>query len=37
MLATNQFFLYSAVAFFALTFLVWFTRTKKGAAAAIGH
>jgi MFS transporter, DHA2 family, multidrug resistance protein len=37
MLATNQFFLYSAVAFFALTGLVWLTRSKKGSAPAIGH
>ena len=37
MLATNQFFLYCAVAFFALTGLVWLTRSKTGAAATIGH
>jgi len=37
MLATNQFFLYCAVAFFALTGLVWFTRPKPITGAAIGH
>jgi MFS transporter, DHA2 family, multidrug resistance protein len=37
MLATNQFFLYCAAAFFALTGLVWLTRSRKGAATGIGH
>jgi DHA2 family multidrug resistance protein len=37
MLATNQFFLYCAAAFFALTGLIWLTRPKKGMAAPTGH
>lgn len=37
MLATNQFFLYCAVAFFALTGLVWLTRPKKISEVAVGH
>jgi len=37
MLATNQFFLYCSVAFFALTGLVWFTRPKPIAGVAAGH
>jgi DHA2 family multidrug resistance protein len=37
MLATNQFFLYSAVAFFALTGVVWMTKPKKVAGAPMGH
>ncbi|HJU71382.1 MAG TPA: DHA2 family efflux MFS transporter permease subunit [Paucimonas sp.] len=37
MLATNEFFLYCAVAFFALTGMVWLTRPKKAASVALGH
>ncbi len=37
MLATNEFFLYCAVAFFALTGLVWLTKPKKISEGAIGH
>jgi len=37
MLATNEFFLYCAFAFFALIGLVWLTKPKKMAAATIGH
>ncbi|QDZ27417.1 DHA2 family efflux MFS transporter permease subunit [Noviherbaspirillum sp. UKPF54] len=37
MLATDDFFLYCSVAFFALTSLVWLTKPKKGVAAAVGH
>ncbi|WP_136415426.1 DHA2 family efflux MFS transporter permease subunit [Herbaspirillum sp. ST 5-3] len=37
MLATNEFFLYSAVAFFLLTGLVWLTRPKKNVVASLGH
>ncbi|KIF80755.1 DHA2 family efflux MFS transporter permease subunit [Noviherbaspirillum autotrophicum] len=37
MLATDDFFLYCSVGFFALTSLVWLTKPKKGAAAAVGH
>lgn len=37
MIATNQFFLYCAGAFFALTGLVWFTKPKKMTDAPIGH
>lgn len=37
MVATNDFFLYSAVLFFLLTGLVWLTRPKKGATVAAGH
>jgi MFS transporter, DHA2 family, multidrug resistance protein len=37
MLATNQFFLYSAVAFFAMSWIVWLTNPKKITAAPVGH
>jgi DHA2 family multidrug resistance protein len=37
MLATNEFFLYCAVAFFALTGIVWLTKPKKMAAAPMAH
>jgi DHA2 family multidrug resistance protein len=37
MMATNEFFLYCAAAFFALTGLVWLTRPKKIAGAPVGH
>jgi DHA2 family multidrug resistance protein len=37
MLATNEFFLYSAVAFFSLTGLVWLTRPNKLTAPVTGH
>jgi DHA2 family multidrug resistance protein len=37
MLATNEFFVYCAVAFFSLTGLVWLTRPKKMASAPVGH
>lgn len=37
MLATNQFFLYCAVAFFALTGLVWLTKPKKVGSISAGH
>ena len=37
MIATNQFFLYCAVAFFALTGLVWLTKPKKILSAPTGH
>jgi MFS transporter, DHA2 family, multidrug resistance protein len=37
MLATNEFFLYCAVAFFALTGLVWFTKPKKMMSAPVAH
>lgn len=37
MIATNEFFLYCAAAFFALTGFVWFTRPKKITNAPAGH
>jgi DHA2 family multidrug resistance protein len=37
MLATNQFFLYSAAAFFAMSWIVWLTNPKKITAAPVGH
>lgn len=37
MLATNEFFLYCAVAFLSLTALVWLTKPKKMASAPMGH
>lgn len=37
MLATNEFFLYSAFAFFSLTGLVWLTKPKKMMAPVAGH
>lgn len=37
MLATDEFFLYCAIAFFALTNPVWLTRPKKDATAVAGH
>jgi DHA2 family multidrug resistance protein len=37
MLATNEFFLYSAFAFFSLTGLVWLTRPRKVTAPPVGH
>jgi DHA2 family multidrug resistance protein len=37
MLATNQFFMYSAAAFFSLSGLVWLTRPKRLASAPSGH
>ncbi|TFW01434.1 DHA2 family efflux MFS transporter permease subunit [Oxalobacteraceae bacterium OM1] len=37
MLATNDFFLYCSVAFFALTGLVWLTKPKKMASAPMAH
>jgi MFS transporter, DHA2 family, multidrug resistance protein len=37
MLATNEFFMYCAAAFFALTGVVWLTRPKKITGAAMGH
>lgn len=37
MLATNEFFLYSSLAFFSLTGLVWLTKPKKMAAPVAGH
>jgi DHA2 family multidrug resistance protein len=37
MLATNEFFMVSAVAFFALTGLVWFTKPGKITGAPAGH
>ena len=37
MLATNEFFVYCGFAFFALTGLVWLTKPRKGAGAAVGH
>jgi len=37
MLATNEFFLYCAAAFFALTGLVWLTKPKKMVSAPVGH
>lgn len=37
MVATNDFFLYSAVCFFLLTGVVWLTRPVKGAVPAGGH
>lgn len=37
MLATNQFFVVCAIAFFALTGLVWLTKPKKLASAPSGH
>lgn len=37
MMATNDFFRISCVAFLVLAGLVWITRPKKGAAASMGH
>jgi MFS transporter, DHA2 family, multidrug resistance protein len=37
MMATNEFFLYCAAAFFALTGIVWLTRPKKITSAPTGH
>lgn len=37
MLATNEFFLYCAIAFFALTGLVWLTKPRKIISAPVGH
>ncbi len=37
MLATNEFFLYCAVAFFALIGMVWLTRPKKNPVVTMGH
>lgn len=37
MVATNEFFLYSAVAFFLLVGVVWMTKPVKGASAAGAH
>jgi len=37
MVATNEFFLYSAVLFFLLMGVVWLTRPRKGAGGAMGH
>jgi MFS transporter, DHA2 family, multidrug resistance protein len=37
MLATNEFFMFCALAFFALTGIVWLTRPKKLAAAPMAH
>jgi DHA2 family multidrug resistance protein len=37
MLATNEFFLYSSFAFFALMGLVWLTKPRKMASAPVGH
>ncbi len=37
MLATNQFFLYSAFAFFAMAGMVWMTKPRKILAAPAGH
>jgi DHA2 family multidrug resistance protein len=37
MVATNEFFLYSAVLFFLLMGVVWLTRPRKGTGGAMGH
>ena len=37
MLATNEFFLYSALLFFLLMGVVWLTRPRKGTGGAMGH
>ena len=37
MVATNQFFIYSAVVFFLLTGVVWLTRPRQGAGISTGH
>ncbi|MEO8332429.1 MAG: DHA2 family efflux MFS transporter permease subunit [Gallionella sp.] len=37
MIATNQFFLYSAALFFLLTAVVWLTRPGKAGGGAMGH
>jgi DHA2 family multidrug resistance protein len=37
MMATNEFFLYCALAFFLLTGLVWLTKPKKITSAPAGH
>jgi MFS transporter, DHA2 family, multidrug resistance protein len=37
MLATNEFFMYCALAFFALTAIVWLTKPKKMAGAPLAH
>lgn len=37
MIATNRFFLYSAVLFFLLTGVVWLTKPRKGTGGAMGH
>jgi DHA2 family multidrug resistance protein len=37
MVATNEFFLYSAVLFFVLMGVVWLTKPRKGTGGAMGH
>jgi DHA2 family multidrug resistance protein len=37
MVATNEFFMYSAVLFFLLMGVVWLTRPRKGTGGAMGH
>lgn len=37
MLATNEFFLYCAIAFFSLTSLVWLTKPRRATAITTGH